>query len=128
MKQILAIAPILPGQSAQSANQPPQQANTNRAPVQQQQESPQQQRPAQNDLIDFGQHESKSNPTQVTSPNIAPESSQTQHVSQQMSGSVHPQQISKQMSGLSLEDASQPRIHRLDSTDGREDEFVDAES
>jgi len=156
VEQILAVAPILPGQGSQSTPQKPQQGTPSRASVQQQQyqqqqqhqqqQSPrqqppqQQQRPAQNDLIDFGQNDARSAPTQPQMQNIAPGGAPVQNITSEhvtresvpvhktTSGSGSTQNVTNKMAGMNLQDPLQPRIHRLDSTDGCDEEFVDAES
>ncbi|KAH0370054.1 Oxysterol-binding protein, partial [Aureobasidium melanogenum] len=124
VKQVLAIAPILPGQKAQAKSQPqpqaqprqeaassapaPQPQQSQQAQPAQQMQTPQQYQPAtssgSSNLVDFG-HAGGAAPSQPTQ-----------------------QQTSPLNTMSDLKEPLQPVIHRQDSVEGFDEEFHDADS
>lgn len=128
MKQVLAIAPILPGQKAQAKSQPQPQAQPRQeaaaaAPVStaapqlqqfqqaqpaQKMQAPQQYQPAtssgSSNLVDFG-HAGGVAPSQPTQQHTSPLNTMSD-----------------------LKEPLQPVIHRQDSVEGFDEEFHDADS
>jgi len=111
-KQILAIAPILPGQEQQSS----QNSTNNSAPPKPQQEKQSSQ--GGNDLIDFGQNDRSREAT----PKPAPQQSQRQFPA------MGDMQEALQPSKSHLSNQLSPKVTRQDSVDGGVEEFVDADS
>lgn len=115
VNQILAIAPILPGQETQMPAAPTQQARPPDVNTQQAQQPPQQlqhqqqQQPGGTNLIDFGDNV------------MTPKASTSQ------GGAPQTLSMAQNSNSADLMDLQQPQIVRRDTDTKSVDEFVDAE-